>query len=94
VSSTSDLCCALHEWLVSPLRGSTEFYADAAFSTLRAHAAGKPNSRNGLVSAIRSVAAFQFDGRNINSKDGPKPTLVLKPDAALQLPQSGHSQHL
>jgi|UPI0005938406 hypothetical protein len=31
------------------LLGSTEFYADAAFSTLRAHAAGKPNSQFGLI---------------------------------------------
>jgi len=53
VSSTSDPCCTLHEWLVFPPRGSTEFYADAAFSTLRVHAARKPNSHNGLKPAIR-----------------------------------------
>ena len=47
-NSTPDPCCTLHEWLVLPPRGSTEFYADAAFSTLRAHAARKPNSHNGL----------------------------------------------
>jgi len=39
VNSTSDPCCILHEWLVFPLRGSTEFCADAAFSTLRARTA-------------------------------------------------------
>ncbi len=38
----SGSCCTLHESLVFPLRSSTESYADAAISTLRAHAAGKP----------------------------------------------------
>jgi len=38
-NSTFDPCCTLHEWLVFPLRGSNEFYIDAAFSALRAHAA-------------------------------------------------------
>jgi hypothetical protein len=32
---TSEPCCTLHEWLVFPLRGRANFYADAAFSTLR-----------------------------------------------------------
>ena len=48
-----DPCCTLHEWLVFPPRGSTEFYADAAFSTLRAHAAKKPNLHNGLFADFR-----------------------------------------
>jgi hypothetical protein len=47
VNSASHPCCTLHEWLVLSLRGSTEFYADAALSTLRACAAEKPNSHNG-----------------------------------------------
>ena len=55
VNSTSDPCCTLHEWLVFPPCGRTEFYVDAAFSTLRAHAAGKPNSHNGLFLAVRCV---------------------------------------
>ena len=52
VNSTFDPCCTLHEWLVFPLRGSTKFYARAAFSTLRVHAAGKPNSQNGLRAGL------------------------------------------
>jgi hypothetical protein len=38
--------------LVFPQRDSTEFYAAAAFSTLRVHAARKPNSHN-LLGALR-----------------------------------------
>jgi hypothetical protein len=55
VNSTIDPWCALHEWLVFPLRGSTKFYADAAFATLRAHAAGKQNSQNGLILLKKSL---------------------------------------
>jgi hypothetical protein len=55
VNLASDRCCTLHEWLVFPPRGSTEFYADAAFFTLRAHAARKPNSHNGLFFLFRCV---------------------------------------
>lgn len=39
VNSTSDLRCALYEWLVFPLRGDTKCNAYAAFPTLRARAA-------------------------------------------------------
>jgi hypothetical protein len=39
----------LHECPVCPLRGSTEFCADAAISALRAYAAGKSNSHNGRI---------------------------------------------
>ena len=49
VNPTSDLCCTLREWQVSPLCGNTEFYADAAFSTLRAHAAEKSVSYTHLT---------------------------------------------
>jgi hypothetical protein len=38
-----------------PLRGSAVFYADTAFSTLRAHATGKPNSQNGFEAVISSL---------------------------------------
>ena len=37
------------EWRVLSLHGRTVFHAPAAFSTLRAHAARKPNSHNGLI---------------------------------------------
>ena len=53
VNSTFDPRCTLHQWLVFPLRGSTEFFADAAFPSLRAHAAEKPNSHNGLFRRLR-----------------------------------------
>ena len=53
VNSTSDPCCTRHEWLVFPPGGSTEFFAGAAFSTLRAHAAGKPNSHFGRIADVR-----------------------------------------
>lgn len=48
VSSTDLSCCALHERPIFPPRGSTEFYADAAFSTLRAHTARKSDSQVGF----------------------------------------------
>jgi len=54
VSSTFDPRCTLHQWLVFPLGGSTEFFADAAFPSLRAHAAEKMNSQFGL---LRTFAA-------------------------------------
>ena len=53
VNSTSDPCYTLHEWLVFPLRGSTEFYAAAATFVLRVHAAQESNSQCGLKSDIR-----------------------------------------
>jgi hypothetical protein len=53
VNAAFDPCCTPHKWLVFPLRGSTEFYADAAFFTLRAHTARKPNSHIGLKEALR-----------------------------------------
>jgi hypothetical protein len=52
VNSTSDPCCPLHEWLVFLQCGSTDLYADAAFSTLRAHAARKSNPHKGLIAAV------------------------------------------
>ncbi|WP_238936865.1 hypothetical protein, partial [Sulfitobacter geojensis] len=52
VNSTSDPCCPLHEWLVFLQCGSTDLYADAAFSKLRAHAARKPNSHKGLIASV------------------------------------------
>jgi hypothetical protein len=45
--------CDLPEWPVLSPRVSTEFYANAAIPTLRAHAAGKPKSHNGLFAAVR-----------------------------------------
>jgi len=51
VNSISDPCCTLVEWLVFLLRGSTEFNADEAFSTLRAHAARQSILKNGLIAA-------------------------------------------
>ena len=56
VSSTFDPRCTLHQWLVFPLRSSTEFFADAAFPSLRAHAAEKMNSQFGLLATIRCAA--------------------------------------
>jgi hypothetical protein len=53
VNLTSDLCCIQHEWLVFPLRSKSKFYADTAFSTLRAQAARKPNSHKGFKPAIK-----------------------------------------
>ena len=49
VNSTPDLCCDIHEWPVEPLRGRTNFFAYAAFFTLRAHAAQNHNDRVGLI---------------------------------------------
>ena len=48
------LLLVVPEWPVSPLRAGSKFYAHAAFSTLRAHAAGKPNLQNGLIVDIRA----------------------------------------
>jgi DNA-binding HxlR family transcriptional regulator len=53
VNSASDPCRILHERLNFPLRGCTELDADAAFSTLRARAARKPNLQVGLETVIR-----------------------------------------
>ena len=53
VNSTPDPCCEAHEWLFIPLRGGTGFLAHAAFFPLRAHAAKKMNSQDGLLAAIR-----------------------------------------
>jgi len=72
VNSTSHPCCTLHEWLVSPPRGSTELYADAAFSTLRAHAARKPNSHNGLYPVILRPAASRPLGAMLADTHGPE----------------------
>ena len=58
MNSTSDPYFTLQEWLLFPPRGTTEFYADAAFCKLRAHAGGEPNSHNGLTSVVRQVATF------------------------------------
>jgi len=84
VNSASDPCCTLHEWLVLPLRDCTEFYADAAFSTLRAHAAGKPNSHNGLEAAISCIAERKMClVSKVTATLRTKPTLtVLEPMAA------------
>ncbi len=49
VNSTPDLCCDIHEWPVEPLRGSTNFFAHAAFFTLRARAARNRYDRVGLI---------------------------------------------
>ena len=48
VTLTPDPCCGLHEWSFLPLRGGIEFVAHAAFFVLRARAARKPNSQDGL----------------------------------------------
>jgi len=53
VNSTSDPSCTLREWLVFPPRGSTEFYTNAAFSSLRARAAENSNAQVGLSTGIR-----------------------------------------
>jgi hypothetical protein len=54
LSPTADIyaCCSilkfgltLREWLVFTLRGSTQFYADAAFPTLRAAHSTRPEFR-------------------------------------------------
>jgi hypothetical protein len=60
-------CCGSPEWLVFPPRSSTEYYADAAFSTLRAHAARKPNSHNGLVPDFRRVSTQE---RHLGRRSG------------------------
>ena len=53
VNSKPDPHRDYHEWPVDPLRGSTEFYADAAFSSLRVLAAQNHNGRVGLTAAVR-----------------------------------------
>lgn len=53
VNSTPDRCRDIHEWPVEPLRGSTNFFAHAAFFTLRAHAAQNHNGRLGLSPSFR-----------------------------------------
>ncbi len=55
VNSTPDLCCDIHEWPVEPLRGSTNFFAHAAFFTLRARAARNRYDRVGLFPAVSCV---------------------------------------
>jgi len=59
VNSTPELCRDIHEWPVEPLRGSTNFFAHAAFFTLRAHAAQNHNGRLGLVPDLGCSAALK-----------------------------------
>jgi hypothetical protein len=60
------------------LLGSTEFYADAAFSTLRAHAAGKPNSQFGLLAAVSRISAIQSNDLAPTNMNGPKLPLAIR----------------
>jgi hypothetical protein len=53
VNLTSDPLCGLHERPVFPLRDGIGFYANAAYSALRAHAAQNTNSHFGLDAVIR-----------------------------------------
>lgn len=83
-NSTSDLCCNLHEWLVFSLRGRTEFYASAAFSTLRARAAQIVNSQLGLVRQLRRVIherrlpeTMPFAASCPNSTNADKPAFCI-----------------
>jgi hypothetical protein len=48
VNLTADPLCGLHVRPVFPLRGGIGFYANAAYSALRAHAAQNTNSHFGL----------------------------------------------
>lgn len=48
-----------------PPRGSAENYALAAFSALRARAAGKPNSQTGLIAAIRRMCIYLSTPRSV-----------------------------
>ena len=84
VNSALHPCCTLHEWLILPLRGSTEFCAGTALSLLRARAAGKPNSQSGLFAAIRSVAACSLDEPHARARTAQSGHLIGLTDAALQ----------
>ena len=53
VNSTPDPCCGKHKRPIFTLRNGIRTYVHAANSTLRAHAAKKPNSQNGLKADVR-----------------------------------------
>ena len=53
VSSQDGSRCGLHECPVFPPQGNSDDLALAAFSVLQAHTARKPNSQNGLRTAVR-----------------------------------------
>ena len=52
VISTPKPCCGILEWRFLPPRDSMRFFAHAAFSSLRAHAAQNHNGRVGLFGSI------------------------------------------
>ena len=81
----------LREWLVFTLRGSAQFYADAAFPTLRAHAARKPNSHNGLLAAVSRIAAIQSNDLALTNMNGPYRTLGTALYCCIRSPCCGHS---
>lgn len=82
VNSTPDPCCNLPEWLDFLLRGSTETYADAAFSMLRALAAWKSDSHNGLEAAMRQCGdrfcIFGWADTEVDDSSQPKADLISR----------------
>ena len=94
VSSTADLCCTLHEWLVSTLRGGTDSYANAAFSMLRAHAAGKTISHNGLRADLGDAAASASHASICLKRSGPLLPLASGSRCCGAARQSRHSPPL
>jgi hypothetical protein len=92
VDSTSDPYCTLPEWLAIPLRGSTDFYADAAFFTLRAHAARKPNSQSGLIAALH-CGSHEGPFRAVRAGPSSLGELQKSPHSSLRLPEQWCAVH-